>query len=113
MYRNLTEQQGAPLKQYLFPKNLANTVLVTQPNGHTYYVRRTEAFALLNAKEAIPDVIHNGKVKSIKIAPELKIRGLSCKVGEYLASALSRKHKPEWAQVMYSNIQMKRETASA
>ena len=42
---------------------------------------------------------------ALHIAPEFVARGLSCRVGGYLAGLLARaRHCPEWARVMHAEI---------
>jgi hypothetical protein len=86
------------------PEVSKNIVPVELPNGSTYHATREEAHQLVRTGTASwKDEKHRG----IRIAPELVARGLSCKVGAYLATLIAR--RVLWAQVMHRQIKMQTE----
>ena len=53
------------------------------------------------------------RVKGVlRLKRMIPVRGLSCRVGEPLAAALSDRAEHDWASTMLASIQCRRETAS-
>lgn len=84
---------------------LSNRVCVELPNSETYYLPRSEAVLLVQSGGAsVLDAQHNGKLRRIRIAPTLKLRGLSCRIGETLCHMLRKNSTRDIAQVILEQV---------
>ena len=82
------------------------------PDGSTYQITHAEALRIADDNEAFEiTYTRHRKIKAMRVAPDLVARGLSCRVGEYLASLIAQGRScPGWARVMLNSIRMRPET---
>ena len=75
-------------------------VAVQSPTGNTFHVTRHDAYMMVKCGDAHCDDL--ATLRNVRIVPELVIRGLSCRVGSYLANAV--RSRADWALVMMRQI---------